>query len=390
MRLAISCAVVAGWCATAVVSPAQTDAFLCSQYRAQWNELRRTADEEAWTSLRQRIPAVCPTLQAEIDRSLRTQPRPAPNQGGPKKPREPIGSSPSQPPVVRKGPSRARLQPGQILADCEDVCPQMVVLPTGEFTMGDDLGNRPSERPARRVRIARKIALSRTEITRAQWSAFVTAGERERPGGRNCNVWAGSEWKAEPTASWREPGFSQEDNHPAVCISWEDAKDYAAWLSEKAGANYRLPTEAEWEWAARAPRTGSNAIQAPYFFGSNLADLCDYGNGADSSSSLPERNEICSDGFAKTSPVGHYAPNAFGLHDTMGNAFEWTEDCVTGDYRNAPRDGHVAVVRPGCPERVLRGGSWFVSVSNLRSAFRGRGAPAYRGAGIGFRLALDL
>ena len=164
----------------------------------------------------------------------------------------------------------------------------------------------------------------------------------------------------------------------------DDAKEYVAWLSLQTGQEYRLLTEAEWEYAARA---GSST---QYHFGNSESQLCSFANGADARTMARWRNTACSDGVGdQTAQAGTFAANAFGLHDMHGNVWEWVEDCWNDSYVGAPSDGS-AWLRGDCSIRVLRGGSWLDPTGNLRSADRNRNATGFRDIYAGFRVARTL
>ncbi|MFM9847488.1 MAG: formylglycine-generating enzyme family protein [Hyphomicrobiaceae bacterium] len=187
---------------------------------------------------------------------------------------------------------------------------------------------------------------------------------------------------------WRSPGFGQEDKHPVICVSWQEAKEYVDWLSRRTGHTYRLLTEAEWEYAARAGST------TRYSFGDASEELCRYANGADAKAKEVYGSQNwtftqCSDGHVHTAAVGSYLANAFGLHDMHGNAWEWVEDCWVDTYKDAPTDGSSRLGGE-CASRVLRGGSWGGIPQYLRAAVRSRYQPDGRGNGLGFRLARTL
>jgi formylglycine-generating enzyme required for sulfatase activity len=201
-----------------------------------------------------------------------------------------------------------------------------------------------------------------------------------------------------PGRSWRDPGFDQtSDRYPAVCVSWNDAKAFIRWLSRKTGKTYRLPTEAEWEYAARAgTRTarywGDDPNQACVH--ENVADRSTYETGFSRQSrktwSRPSgRRHDCDDGRYLIAPVGSYRANGFGLYDMLGNVWEWTEDCGNASYTGAPADGS-AWLTGDCSRRVLRGSSWTSEPRYARSANRARDPSDYRSTGIGFRLARTL
>jgi formylglycine-generating enzyme required for sulfatase activity len=278
-----------------------------------------------------------------------------------------------------------------IFKDCAE-CPEMVIVPTGEFVMGADQVEETREHltdefrnrsmPLRRVKVGR-FALGRYEVTIGQYRAFAEATGR---GSEGCFAWLGGEYRMDSERSWRNPGFAQDDKHPVTCISWEDASAYVQWLSLKFGRQYRLPSEAEWEYAARAGSPTSR------FWGENGENSCTYANGADQSALAliaEARNwsiSTCADGYAYTAPVGSFRANAFGLYDMLGNAAEWTADCWNGDYQGAPIDGRVWAAGD-CGLRAVRGGAWDDSPAGLRSAYRVGSPVVVRVYARGFRVA---
>ena len=237
---------------------------------------------------------------------------------------------------------------GESLRDCGD-CPEMVVIPAGLFWMGcePDGAFSEQEQPAREVRIGQRFALAMHETTFAQWDRCATGG--------GCD------------------GYRPEDHgrgrgdRPVINVNWRDARNYASWLSEKTGKDYRLPSEAEWEYAARAGST------TRYSWGEDIG-----GNRANY-----ERTER---EVHWTLPVGSFPSNGFGLHDMHGNVREWVEDCWNYTYDGAPSDGS-AWLSGDCGLRVSRGGGWDNSEYFLRSAYRGWGR---RNPDQGFRVALTL
>lgn len=276
---------------------------------------------------------------------------------------------------------------GTAFADCTE-CPEMVVLPAGTFTRGSpeaEPGRSPNEGPRAAVTHARPFALARHEVTRAQFSAFVAATDY-RPHGP-CMVLSGGDWQEQAKNGWRDPGFAQSDRHPVACVNWDDAAAYADWLARRTGRPYRLPTAAEWEYASRA---GGSAARP---WGARPEGACAHANVYDATGESELRIEGpvhgCRDGFVFTAPVGSFRANAFGLHDMIGNVFEWVADCATGSYRGAPVDGS-AVEMTGCDERDVRGGCWYSGPSFARAAFRFGFPRSFRGSGVGFRVALDL
>jgi formylglycine-generating enzyme required for sulfatase activity len=262
---------------------------------------------------------------------------------------------------------------GQSFRDC-DVCPEMVVVPADSFTMGSppgEAGRFDNEGPQRRVTIARPLAVGKLEVTFAEWDACVAAGA--------C--------KHNPHDGISRPAGWGRGKRPVINVSWNDiTQQYLPWLSGKTGKAYRLLSEAEWEYVARA---GS---ATRYHFGENGRDLCTYGNAADLSGK--EKNPgwtavNCRDGHVNTASVGSFQPNAFGLYDVHGNVWERVQDCWNDNYSGAPTDGSARETGD-CGRRVLRGGSWDNLRRDLRSALRERVTPDYRDYRIGFRVGRTL
>ena len=180
----------------------------------------------------------------------------------------------------------------------------------------------------------------------------------------------------------RGAGFEQTGRDPVVCVNWADANAYASWLAGKTGQPYRLPSEAEWEYMARAGNPST------YHFGADERAICNYGNGADLSTGFENRNTLCDDGSGeKTVPVGGFPPNRFGVHDTIGNAWEWTADCWHGGFQGAPADARPWTTGGDCKDRVLKGGSWVVDAWGVRSSVREGSGAEDRDAYAGFRVA---
>lgn len=302
----------------------------------------------------------------------------------------------------------ANMNAGMAFRDCPE-CPEMVVLPSGNFEMGsppDEPGrsqtswNPDRESPVHPVSI-RAFAIGKFEVTRSQFQAFITATRRQ----------------VSIDGKWAQPyRFNQDDTHPVVDVTWDEAKAYVAWLSLKTKHTYRLPSESEWEYAARAGTTSAQ------YWGSDLDEACIYENIADETAKQdPKEAErwkghkrvtaSCSDGFVFTSPVGSFKPNPFGLYDMLGNASEWVEDCAhLANYNNAPSDGsawHTGASPPlirgsdtvetasnkvlsseNCEMRMSRGGSWYFGFA--RVAFRGAHGKWERSDEQGFRVAMTL
>lgn len=280
-----------------------------------------------------------------------------------------------------------------VIVDCPD-CPAMIRVPAGRFTMGvapaeedrEQLAEtfRGRSEPRRTVEVA-SFSIGIHEVTRGQFSRFVRATGHRAEG---CHVWSGREFVDHPDRNWRTPGFGQGDDHPVVCVSWNDAQAYVLWLGKVAGRPYRLPSEAEWEYVARG---GSGAIR---FWGDDPALACRFANGADATTAnrVPDATEgavhPCDDGYSNTAPVGRFQPNAFGVHDMLGNAAEWTQDCWQPDYRQARTDARPMTTGE-CALRVVRGGAWDEGPAGLRVAYRVGSPTTVRVYGRGFRVARD-
>jgi formylglycine-generating enzyme required for sulfatase activity len=293
-------------------------------------------------------------------------------------------------------------KPGTVFKDCAE-CPEMVVIPAGEFTMGSPPEERrwavsqgakeewvARETPQHRVMIAKPFAAGKFEVTRAEYGAF--ARDAGHGAGDGCFVFKDEKWEKDAGKDWRSPGYAQTERDPVVCVSWSDAKAYVEWLTRKTGKTYRLLTEAEWEYAARA-----GTATARYWGDDRDNEQgCNYANGADRTAArllkvaeTKNRFFMCEDGREFTSPAGLYRANSFGLHDMLGNVWEWVEDCWNESYAGAPSDG-TAWLSGNCGLRVLRGGSWFYSPRFLRSANRNRRSTDNRYIYDGFRVARTL
>ena len=288
-------------------------------------------------------------------------------------------------------PEECGLKPKDAFKECQN-CPEMVVIPAGEFLMGssrDDIDGGiavANEAPQHRAVVRQPIAVGRFEVSRDQFAAFVESSGYKSSG--RCFTFEQNIPQERENRSFLNPGYAQDGNHPAVCVSWTDAKAYVDWLSSTTGKSYRLLSETEYEYAARAGGT------ARYGFGNDPAELCRFANGADQSARIaglppgaPYMN--CTDGFPFTAPVGSFAANAFGLHDLVGNVWEWTEDCYHGDYATAAADG-AARSEAGCTARAVRGGDWFSSERSLRPAVRAKANADAHHDDIGFRVARTL
>ena len=271
---------------------------------------------------------------------------------------------------------------GDRFRDCPE-CPEMVVLPVGSYRMGS--GRHDNEGPVHEVTIEVPFAIGVYEVTVAEFRRFVD--ETGYSGGSSCRTYEDGEAKDRADRGWRNPGFGQSERHPVTCVSWDDAQAYAAWLSQATGEECRLPSESEWEYAARAGTLKARP------WGEGESGQCRHANGADASAkdrySSWSWSVACRDGHAHTAPVGSFAANGWGLHDMLGNVWEWTEDCWNDSYAGAPLDGSVWEYG-NCAERVLRGGSWLNNPSVLRAAYRYRITTGSRLNNLGFRVARTL
>jgi formylglycine-generating enzyme required for sulfatase activity len=263
--------------------------------------------------------------------------------------------------------------------------PEMVLIPGGSFRMGDIQGNGYSnENPVQRVSVNR-FAMGRYEVTIKEFHKFVIATKYKTDAQKGDGCWVDRNndgfWEKVKNASWLQAHLFQKLDYPVVCISWNDAVAYANWLSQQTGQQYRLPTEVEWEYAARAKTTASR------YWGNNPDNACDYANVHDKTSKEKNRfqwnNHNCTDDYATTAPVGHFKPNAFGLFDMLGNVWEWT----CSEYSNRYNGKEKQCAGDNSTEaRVIRGGAWNYEPGNVRAAFRNRISPDERGNDTGFRL----
>jgi formylglycine-generating enzyme len=289
------------------------------------------------------------------------------------------------------GTSHARRAAAEILSHLPPLVNSLGLrlrpIPPGEFVMGDA---KIVDASPHTVTLTRPFFLGEDEVTVGQFRQFVAATlyrtEAEKEGRSSRYFPPDADWRPDRGASWQSPGFAQTVDHPVVHVSWNDAMAFCDWLSRKEGQRYRLPTEAEWEYACRAGST------TPYYWGSDRQAAREYANLADATlkKAYPGWHYYMNpwdDGHAHTAPVGSYRPNAWGLYDMSGNALEWCADRYGREYyaTSEPAD-------PPGPEkggsRVLRGAAWSNEVGYARSAFRlGIHVPSAHNALIGFRVA---
>ena len=298
---------------------------------------------------------------------------------------------------------------GAVFRDCPD-CPEMVVLPAGRFNIGSSPGEKSwaashggslasvaDEAPQHSV-ILQSFALGKYDVTRGEYAAF--AREAAYPAGDGCGRGhAVLTYQKDPKLTWENPGHAQTDRDPVVCVNWHDARAYIAWLNRKArpgipaSANgpYRLPSEAEWEYAARS------GTATKFYWGEDEAAAPDHAWFNANSGCQNIHGLLCDHG--QTHPVGAKPPNAFGLYDMAGNIWQWVEDCYDNSYAGAPADGRANETASSDPDakdrqgnclRVDRGGSWMFPAWLLRPATRERNPADFRNAIMGFRVARSL
>jgi formylglycine-generating enzyme required for sulfatase activity len=267
---------------------------------------------------------------------------------------------------------------GARFRDCPD-CPEMVVVPDGSFTMGSppEEAGRAGEREDRvRVTIASPLAVGAFAVTRGEYGAFVAATGHKPDGG--CYIWTGSTWEEHANRSWRSVNFPQDDRHPALCVNLGDAGAYVSWLSTKTGKTYRLLSEAEREYVARA------GTATPFWWGSSIStDLANYdGRTAYAGGRKGEWRQ-------RTLPADSFGPNPWGLYGVHGNVWDWTEDCWNEANAGNPGDGSPR--RSGdCTWRVVRGGAWNYPPGDLRATHRYWNLPHNRSTVQGLRVARAL
>ena len=275
--------------------------------------------------------------------------------------------------------------------------PTTVLIRAGTFTIGTtrrelrrervstEYGSQ--ERPRRKITLAHDFHLAKYPVTVGEFRRFMASGVHVIPKG--AIVWAeGKDWVHSEDADWSNPGFPQDDRHPVTCVSFDDAMAYVGWLSGRTRQAWRLPSEAEWEFACRA------GTRTARFWGDDRAGAAEYANVAGlalarvmKATPDPERFFPFEERFAFTSPVGSFKPNPWGLYDTLGNVWEWCEDHWHDNYDNIPIDDTPFTTSGGAGRRVLRGASWSNFPGNVRAGNRGRDGTGDRGTDAGFRVA---
>jgi formylglycine-generating enzyme required for sulfatase activity len=247
------------------------------------------------------------------------------------------------------------LRPGDTFRECGQNCPEMVVVAAGAFTMGSppgETGRAANESPQHKVTIAAPFAVSKYDVTFDDWEACVSVG--------GCPEVGDNEWG--------------RGSRPVINVTWDDAQQYVRWLSKMTGRSYRLPTEAEWEYAAR----GGTSTAYPWGNDPGTGNANCVGCGGEW------------DNRQKTSPVGFFRPNGFGLYDMTGNVWQWVQDCYHLNYTGAPTDGSAWESGGDCDLRVDRGGSWNSKTDAVRVAYRSTYTQSNRNYSRGFRIATTL
>ncbi|HJV28653.1 MAG TPA: formylglycine-generating enzyme family protein [Aromatoleum sp.] len=304
--------------------------------RARIERLRAAAKQGETAPAPAEKPRSAPVTPPAVEK-----PRPAPTP--PPAPEKPRPASPA--------PAAAGAAGAAALGESKDcpTCPVMVSLPKGEFVMGSNSDD-PSERPAHPVSIPHPFAIGKFEVTNEQWAACVEASACPKLGGE----------------------ANAAKNAPVRDVSWDDAQQYVKWLSKTSGKPYRLPTEAEWEFAVRG------GTSTRYWWGSQMKT----GNANCKDCGDPSRPEA-------PAPVGSFAANPYGLHDMNGSVWEWVSDCWHNSFKGAPADGR-SWNENDCRVRVIRGGSWRDGADYMTSSTRFKYDASVRHSQNGFRVARDM
>jgi formylglycine-generating enzyme required for sulfatase activity/predicted Ser/Thr protein kinase len=287
--------------------------------------------------------------------------------------------------AANRGAGLAIPTQGEVFRDCP-TCPLMKALPPGQFQQGAAPSRADAaalELPQHRVSIAYPLGMGVYEITVGEFKEFADATQHKSAG---CQMYNGA-WQDSSGLNWNNAGYTQTATHPVACVSWRDARDFAAWLSKKTDQKYRLPSDSEWEYAARAGSVASRPWK------DSIASACTDANVADQSAAQQYpgwKVHPCSDGYVYTAPVGSFQPNAFGLYDMLGNVFEWVLDCWHPDYHGAPTDGSAWRNNGDCSQRGMRGGSWFTAPPLVSASGRNRFEETYRSNSVGFRLVREI
>lgn len=314
-----------------------------------------------------------------------------------------IAAAAALPSAAHAADAAAGKKPGETFQDCAD-CQTMVVIPAGSFKMGSTPEERAREGvpatfgdhegPVRDITIAKPFAMATTETTRAQFARFVKATNRPIP--TECATynpdqdnWAGIEGNV---ANWQKPGFEQDDTHPVACVSYQDGVDYAAWLTRSTGQTYRLASEAEWEYVARA---GTSTAR---YWGDGVNQICGKAHimttatfAAIGSAESWMDELVCADDRSWTVPVASFDANPWGVYDMLGNLWEWVADCAAPDHATLPADGSAQTTGGDCTKRITKGGAFHSRTWLARPATRGGGQSGVnRPVASGIRVVRDI
>lgn len=301
----------------------------------------------------------------------------------------------------QSGPTVAPVHTASSGPECL-ICIDTVLIPAGQFMMGipdneDERENviEKAGKPRHPVNIPKSFYIAKYTITRQQFAYFVTATGPRPPG--SCWVYEKTpmgilEWQSREDRDWANPGFAQTDRDPVVCVNVKDVEDYAAWLSKQTDQKFRLPNDAEWEYAARAGTTTAR------YWGDGQTDFCAHANMADLSlaglagTQATNANDFaqCDDTFPRTAPVGSFPPNPWGLYDMIGNVWQWTADAWHPNYNDAPTDGSAWLQDGAVGRRSVRGGSWSNNPGRSRAGIRNVTDRGLRYSGVGFRLVREI
>ncbi|MEQ1618766.1 MAG: SUMF1/EgtB/PvdO family nonheme iron enzyme [Terricaulis sp.] len=342
--------------------------FVLADLRATWTAFANRDDSGAAERFLARVRGTAPGsgLEFEIEEHLEALRAEAGRREAAQRASAEAARREAEAKAARGAEETRRRTPGAEFRDGEGL-PLLVTIQPGKFTMGSPPNEKDrfdDEGPQREVRIEYPLAVGKFPVTVGEWKKFIAATGHDT--GSSAYIWDGKEWKDTPGRGWASPGFPHDDGHPVTCVNWNDSEAFTAWIAKLTGQNYRLLSEAEWEYACRAGTTSR------------------YACGDQITSAQANFNQD----KGGTTPVGAYPANKFGLHDMHGNVWEWVRDFYAGSYAGLPSDGSANETKSS--NRVYRGGSWYDGPQGLRSAKRVRSAPMGRVNDLGFRLARTI
>jgi formylglycine-generating enzyme required for sulfatase activity len=301
--------------------------------------------------------------------------------------------APQPTPAPSPPPAATTAAPPKTFRDCPN-CPEMVVIPAGSFQMGAAPGENQRyevpttesgrDEPQHKVTFTKPFALGKVDVTRAEFAAFAkTTNFRARPG---CMTVSNGNWTPQEQANWENPGFPQTEHDPIVCMNELEIGAYLAWLRQQTGKDYRLPSEAEWEYAERG------GTSTTFYWGDDAKDACAYENVADETHKEKYGGAAiaCRDGFADTAPAGSFKPNPFGLYDMAGNVYVLTADCWNETYAGAPGDGSAWMSGDCARHPARKAGFGTARPWAFRAANRLPEGSLVKRNRYGFRVALSL